>query len=206
MRHFIAVRNMVDITQCRNVMSLQTLLCSILFLISTARIGSAHTYIGIAVAATFRLGLHFRSNQDSSFSAADRDIRRKIFLTVVRLDMYVNAVLGLPAFIDLQEVDPAIELTIEQALKDVGQQFVPLQGEKIQLAASAKHLELLRIIRKGIRTLFPTPPPTAVSRGRTSTISVSIAKLQDIERGFKAWEKGMSEFYSNVDGSDIVRR
>lgn len=197
---------MVDITQCRNIMSLQTLLCSILFLISTARIVSAHTYIGIAVAATFRLGLHFRSNHDSSFSDAERDVRRRIFLTVVRLDIYVSSVLGLPAFIDLQEVDPAIELTIEEALKDAGQQLPPLQDDKIHLAASAKHLELLRIIRKGIGTLFPTPPTTAVSRGRRSTISVSIANLQDIERLFQDWEKHMSELYSKGDGSDVVRR
>lgn len=196
---------MVDITQCRSIISLQTLLCSILFLISTARIGLAHTYIGIAVASTFRLGLHFRSNRDSSFSDAERDIRRKIFFTVVRLDIYVNSVLGLPAFVDLQEVDPAIESSIEEALKDAGRQFLP-PDEKIRLAASAKHLELLRIIRKGIRTLFPTPPTTAVNRGRRSTISVSIAKLQDIEREFKDWEKGISEVFSKVDGSKIIRR
>ena len=110
---------MIDSTQCQDLTSFQILICFTFFLISTARLASAHAHahIGLACSATLRLRLHFWSNHDNRLSKEERDTRRRVFWSVVKLDRYSSAVLGLSAFIDLQAVNPAIDLTLAEAMK-----------------------------------------------------------------------------------------
>lgn len=102
--YFIAARRMVDLDQCRNILGLQTLLCFILFLMSTARLATAHTFVGLAVSASMRMGLHTQASC-GGLSEFEKDNRRRVFWAVVNLEMYCSEVLGLPGVINLDYVD-----------------------------------------------------------------------------------------------------
>jgi len=196
MRHFIAARLMLDIAHLRTIVSLQTVVGIILFLISTARIASAHAFLGVACAAAMRQGLHFRSTHESSFPDDEIKVRRRVFWAVMNLDMYVSGILGLPPFMDLSAVDPAIDITIEAALNEAKKDNDLSSGNRLALAASAKHIELMRILSKAQRTLYPKPADPPVTTKRNGTISVSVTKLEQVETQFREWAQSLTGIIS----------
>jgi len=196
MKYYMTARRMVDITACRNLRSMQILLCFALFLISTARIASAHAFISLACSSALRLGLHHRSTHDANISKQDRDTRRNVFWTTIKLDMYVSAVLGLPAFLDVRDVDPAIDLTVAEVLEEANSGLP--EREAVLLGGAAKHLEIMRIISKAIKTLYPMPTFENVASGN-GNISVSIRSLEEIEAQFRTWGESTSSLLEKGD-------
>jgi len=195
---------MTDVTQCSDLQSLQVLVCFILCLMSSARLASAHSYLGLACSATLRLGLHFRSNHNASFSVAHRHIRRMLFWVVIKLDMYASSVLGFPTFMHLQEVDPAIDLTLKSAYDDIEANDGTPDG-LVRLKASAKHLELLRIIRRAIETLFPQPAAESSDHVRGDRISVSLKQFTEVEADFQTWAQSISTIFPQDKSADYSR-
>ncbi|KAK5951580.1 Gypsy retrotransposon integrase-like protein 1 [Knufia fluminis] len=205
MRHFVAARLMLDIAHLRTLVSLQTVIALILFLISTARMASGHAFLGVACAAAMRQGLHFRSAHEASLTASERRVRRKVFWAVMNLDMYVSGILGLPHFMDLTAVDPAIDLTIDAALKEANTDNHLSSANGLATAASAKHIELMRIVCKGQQALYPKPHDPPDSTKRNGTISVSVTKLQGIETQFRDWAQSLDDIISYPGDSTEIQ-
>lgn len=114
----------------------------------------------------------------------------------MNLDMYVSGILGLPPFMDLTTVDPAIDLTIEHAVQEAQENEALLIDNRLGLEASAKYIEVMRIASKAHAALYPRPtdPPGAIQHG---TISVSVAKLQDVEKQFREWARSLTNILSH---------
>lgn len=206
MRYFIAARSMLDIAHLRTIVSLQAIISLILFLVSTARMASAHAFLGAACAAAMRQGLHFRSTHEADLPDEERRVRRRVFWAIMNLDMYITSILGLPPFMDLSAVDPAIDLTIEAALREGNTNAGVPSPAGVALMASAKHIELLRVVFKAQRTLFPKPvdPPDAALRN--GKIQVSVRKLEKVEAQFRKWAMSLTEILSHPDDSIETQR
>ena len=205
MRHFIAAKQLIDITRSRDLVSLQVLICLALFLMSTARIATAHTYIGLAVSNAMKLGLHSSApSKLISFSELEQDMRGRVFWTIVQLDMYMASVLGLPALINREKLDnwkPKIAEDEIQRLRDAQN-----PGPNLILAASAKHHELLSIISKANAILYPRPAHTSKEGIKPSTILVKSSKIKEIEHEYRQWRKSVpSALSSDTDGYSNVR-
>lgn len=199
--YFIAARNMVDIAHLRTVVSLQALISIILYLVSTARMASAHAFLGAACAAAMRQGLHFRSTHEAEFNEKERQVRRRVFWAVMNLDMYITSILGLPPFLDMSAVDPAIDLTIEAALNEGRTTRGLPSPDGIALMAAAKHIELMRVVFKAQRTLFPKPIDPPGAHPGNSKISVSAKLLQGVEIQFREWAQSLTEILTYPDSS-----
>lgn len=206
MRYFVAARNMVDIAYLRTIVSLQAMISLILYLVSTARIASAHAFLGAACAAAMRQGLHFRSTHDADLPHDEKKVRRRVFWAIVNLDLYITSILGLPPFMDMSTVDPAIDLTIELALKEAKTSPSLSPADGVALAASARHIELRRIVFKAQQTLFPKPidPPDAASRN--GTIFVSVPKVQEVEYQLNEWAQSLRDILLHPDTSIGTQR
>jgi hypothetical protein len=205
MKHYHTARRLVDICDCRDIRSLQVLLYIILFLISIARLASAHAYLGLACSSALRLGLHYGSTRNMTMSQDDHEMKRKLFWTVIKLDMYLSSVLGLPILIDPSQVDPAIDLTMEEAIQESSRDLP--SRESISLAVSAKHLEVMRLVTKAIRTLYPMPTSHGEASKTAGSISISLQQLRHIEDEFTAWSKSASDLLktSHSDASEFCR-
>jgi hypothetical protein len=204
MRHFLAARAELDLIQLRTVESLQCMICIILFLISTARMASAHACLGSTWAAAMRQGLHFRSTHDNTYPASWNRTRRQLFWAVVNLDLYTSGILGLPPFVEIGTVDPAIDLTIEATLNEVGDQA--LTADEQSAVAHAKHVELMRTVYKAQQTLFPKPVDPPNSHQMNGTISISVADLQKIEDQYSDWSDSFTSFLPEQSDSMQSRR
>ena len=199
---FVSARAKLDVAQLRTITALQTIICAILFLISTARMASAHAFIAAACASALRQGLHFRSTHEASIPHNERVVRRRVFWAVTNLDMYVSIVLGLPQFLNLASVDPTIDVTIAAALNEGHQTNGPSSTAQLSLAAAAKHMELMRIIFKAQATLYPKPTDPPDSLTQNGNITVSIAKLQEVEEQFRKWTDSLDSVLS-YSGNDV---
>lgn len=175
------------------------MICLILFLISTARMASAHAYLGATCASAMRQGLHFRSTHDSSIPDSERKVRRRVFWAVTNMDMYISSILGLPRFIDLTAADPAIDMTIEAALQESMTVDGPSSIAHLSLAASAKHMELMRIISRAQDILFPKPPDPPNSKERNGSIVVSVSKLRKVEALYESWAHSLTDILAYPD-------
>lgn len=202
MRHFTTVREKMDISRLRTIESLQSVIALILFLISTARIASAHAFLGSACAAALRQGLHFRSTYEAEISYRERKVRRRVFWALINLDMYISLILGLPPCMDLNAVDPAINLTIYTSLKEARSENGLTSYNGLALAAAAKHIDLMRIAFRARQTLFPKPSDLPESNKRHGSIIVSIRKLKAAEKEFQEWAQSLAEILS-YPGNDI---
>lgn len=197
----MAARKMIDIAYLRTVVSLQTIISMILYLISTARMASAHAFLDAACAAAKRQGLHFRSTHDAQFPEKERNVRRRVFWAVINLDMYITSILGLPPFLDMSAVDPAIDLTIEAALHEGRIKRDLSSPDGITLMASAKYIELMRIVFRAQRTLFPKPLDPPDARVRDGKISLSLRNMQAVETQFQEWAESLTEILTYPDDS-----
>ncbi|EXJ76596.1 uncharacterized protein A1O5_01104 [Cladophialophora psammophila CBS 110553] len=201
MRHFIAARRMVDLDRCRDIPTLQTLLCLILFLISTARLATAHTFIGLAVAAAMRMGLHSQASCDG-LSDLEKDVRRRTFWTIVKLDIYSGTVLGLPGMIKLDYVDqPKPSGHIRDYANEERGGFASPSTRRM-FAASAQYLGVLLIMSKVVQKLYPKTDTEAHQEGETKKIYVSNATILEIENDFKAWRDGLSDSLGLAEGNN----
>lgn len=105
LRHFQAGKILLQPLEMNNLTALQTVLCAVVFLLSTCRVAAAHPLIGIATTLALRLGLHVRA---MSLPDEERYMRAKVFATVFHVDLYASIVLGLPSFIHPRKVDMAV--------------------------------------------------------------------------------------------------
>ena len=140
-----------------------------------------------------RQGLHFRSTHEPELPDKERRTRRRVFWAVVNLDMYISGILGLPTFMDLSAVDPAIDTTIEAALQEVKTDTTLSPGDAMSMAASARHIELLRIVFRAQRALYPKPSDPPDSTRQNGAISVSVSRLQEFEDEFRNWAGSITD-------------
>ncbi len=204
MRHFIAAQQLIDITRCRDLVSLQVLICLAIFLMSTARIATAHTYIALAVSTAMKLGLHSAApSKLMSFSELEQNMRGRVFWTIVQMDMYMSSVLGLPALVNRYKLDNWKPRVAKEEIDSLRDSQDP--GQNTILAASAKHHELLSIISNANDVLYPRSAD-GLSKGRKpGTILVKSTRIKEIEHEYRQWRKSVpkalspdTERYSNV--------
>jgi hypothetical protein len=200
-RHYVSAYRLTDLTDCRDFPSLQILLSFTLFQISLGRLASAHALIALACSSALRLGLHHRSTHHANISREDRATRRTVFWTVIKLDMYLSAVLGLPPFIDLQQVDPALDSTLAEAVREA-EAGLP-HHSAVYLAISAKHLELMRLISRAIKILYPKPAYDHTERDERGHTSIRLMELTKLERAFKIWQTDASQVLKRGDYSSV---
>src|SRR5258707_1250664 len=95
---------MIEMTDIRDLYSIQAVLLMTIFLQSSARMSTCYSYVGIALSAAVRMGLH-RALPQARFDPVEREVRRRIFWTVWKMDTYVSALLGLPKGISEEDID-----------------------------------------------------------------------------------------------------
>ena len=179
-------------------------MCLILFLFSTARIATAHTFIGLAVATSMRMGLHSQTSCEG-LSDLEIDLRRGVFWTIVKLDLYSGTILGLPSMVNLDYVDqPKPNGLIRGYEFEDGQRFTSDTTRRIY-AASTCNLTFLSIISKLIKKFYPKTDGEAC-KARESKTLVSNTTISEIEKDFKAWRGGLSDVFGSQDSNNTLIR
>ena len=180
---------MIDVTDCRDLTSLQVLLFMILFLQSSSRLSICYSYIGIALRSAIRLGLH--RSVANSFNPLERELRKRIFWIVRKLDIYVGALLGLPQMLSNDDIDQEMPMEIDDEYITV-EKISPMPAGKISIFASFNaHTRLVEILAKTVKYIYPIKGNTNLGGGSTQSYVVSHAKIREIESDLQAWMEAL---------------
>ncbi|KAK0303658.1 Gypsy retrotransposon integrase-like protein 1 [Friedmanniomyces endolithicus] len=165
-RYFRAARAFLDPANCRSVMSLQTLLCMILYTNGTSMMSTCYSYICMAVAASLQLGIFADLGADNDMPEEERSRRRRIFTVLSIADTYVTTSLGLPR--TLRDIDP------ERSLPTT----VPPSDVRDPLFGTYMHAELIQILAITVESNHPFTQPIESKNG---TYGVEYRKIAATE-------------------------
>ena len=174
---------MLDITDCRDVQTLQAIVFMILFLQSSAKLATCYSYIGIALRSCCRLGLH--RNLKNEFDLIEQEERKRIFWLIRKMDIYVGAMLGLPQLLSDDDVDQELPLGVddEYITKD---SILPMPTNHFSLIrATNAHTGLVSILQKVVKYIYPVRRFEGASSGRLYSIRHS--RIREIEKELRTW-------------------
>ncbi|TVY82136.1 Activator of stress genes 1-like protein [Lachnellula suecica] len=187
LKYFRAARAMMDVTDCRDIVSLQTIIFMVIFLQTTANLSTCYSFIGIAMSSALRMGLH--RNLAGNFNPIEREIRRRLFWIIRKMDTYVSALLGFPMLLSNDDIDQELPLEIddEYITKDG---ILPMPQGKVSLyMAPNAHTRLMAILAKVIKYIYPTKALEQSVQGNSTCASYAISngKIREIEKDLADW-------------------
>ncbi|KAK9324207.1 fungal-specific transcription factor domain-containing protein [Lipomyces orientalis] len=185
-KYFVAARKMIDITEARDTDAIQAVILMIMFLQSTARLSTCYSYIGIALRAALRLGLHRKVAYN--FSPVEAEVRKRVFWSIRKMDIHISAMLGLPRCIDENDIDQEQPLEIDdEYITETGILPHPL-GVVTQPLVANVHTRLMAILSHIVEDIYPIKPRTPVAQpGMTAVNCVSYVKVAELENDLQHW-------------------
>jgi hypothetical protein len=197
---------MIDIADCRDITSLQAVIFMALFLYSIANFSACHSYLGMALTSSLRMGFHRELCE--SFNTIERETRRRVFWTIRKMDIYVSAMLGLPVMLSDEDIDQKfpIEIDDEYITKD-GVLSMPPGITSLHVASNA-HTRLMLILADVIKHVYPIKPTDLSVQGSTkASCRISHAKIRGIERDLADWLDKLPKSLRSGEGgtSEVLR-
>lgn len=108
--------------------------------------------LGTTVQLLFSLGLHRSDNSKSD--AIIRECRKRAFWACSTLDTYLSVIMGVPALINLEEVDQVLPEAIDDdCLTTTGVTFDQNRRDSI-IQASISHAWIMRIVKRAAREQY----------------------------------------------------
>lgn len=177
---------MLEITDCRDIMSLQSVMFMVLFLQASSNLSTCYSYIGIALRSALRMGLH--RNLAGNFNPIEREVRRRVFWVIRKMDTYVSALLGFPQMLSYDDIDQELPLEVDDdyITKDG---ILPMpEGKTSIYAASNAHTRLMSILSKVCKYIYPTKGiEKSVQGSANASYVISHAKIREIEHDLVQW-------------------
>ncbi|KAL8759670.1 MAG: hypothetical protein Q9199_000631 [Rusavskia elegans] len=179
---FQVARQLMDVTDCRDLSSLQALLIMIMFLQASSKLSTCYSHIGIALRSALRMGLH--RSIPNQFSPIEQETRKRIFWVIRNQDIYVGALLGLPICLDNKDIDQELPLEVDDDCI-TEQEVLPMPTGKTPVVAGFNaHVRLVALLAKTIRYVYPLH--TMRSRSKHAYV-VSHSKIREVEQDMQKW-------------------
>lgn len=174
---------MLDITDCRDLTTLQAIVFMIMFLQSTAKLATCYSHIGIALRACCRLGLH--RDIKNEFNPIEQEERKRIFWLIQKMDTYVGALLGLPKMLSEEDVDQQLPVEIDDEFITTTE-ILPMPASRLSLLRGTNaHTKLTCILEKVVKFIYPIKGVDYVNPGEPYSISHS--RIREIEKDLQIW-------------------
>lgn len=182
--YFTVSRQFLDITECRDLTSLQAIVFMIQFLQSSAKLNTCYAYIGVALRSALRMGLHrsFRGE----FTPIEAETRKRLFWAIRRMDTYVGAMLGLPRFLEDEDIDQEWPLEVDdEYITETGVLPMPAGSVSVMAAFNA-HTRIVRLVNKICKYVYPIKGPHS-DGNHAVTYTVSYSNISELERDLSHW-------------------
>jgi len=130
------------------------------------------------------MGLHRSFN--ANFNPIESETRKRVFWVIRKMDTYVGAMLGLPDFLNDDDID-------QDWPSEVDDEFIteteirPMPSGKISLmTASNAHTKIVQVLAKICEYVYPIKGTTSGAKNSV-TYSVSYSKIREIEQDLQQW-------------------
>lgn len=180
-QYFIAARRLIDITDTRDTYGIQTIVMLIIFLQCSARLSTCYAYIGIALRAALREGLHRKL--DYPFNPVELEIRKRLFWTIYKMDIYVNTMLGLPRTISSEDFDQELPVELDdENITSEGYRW-DRQNRVSSSAIANCHTKVIEILRDVVAKLYPIKAKSNMVPGTVA----SYTDVMELENELQDW-------------------
>jgi hypothetical protein len=183
LKFFRASRQLVDVTDCRDLTSLQAIIFMIQFLQSSAKLSTCYAYIGVALRSALRMGLHRSLN--TTFNPIEVETRKRIFWVIRRMDTYVGAMLGLPRFLEDEDIDQEWPVEVDDDYITETEIRPMPEGSISVMAAFNAHTRIVQVLSKICKYVYPIKGTS--SSKDSVTYTVSYAKIRELEQDLVQW-------------------
>ncbi|KAL8657826.1 MAG: hypothetical protein Q9226_001530 [Calogaya cf. arnoldii] len=178
----LIARQLMDVTDCRDLSSLQALLIMIMFLQASSKLSTCYSHIGIALRSALRMGLH--RSVPNQFSPIEQETRKRVFWCIRNMDIYVGALLGLPICLDNKDIDQELPLEVDDDCITEHEVLPMPTGKTSVVAAFNAHVGLVSLLAKTIRYVYPLH--TMRSKSKHAYV-VSHSKIREVEQDLQRW-------------------
>lgn len=198
-----------DMTECRDLTSLQALLFMTLFLQATSNLNACYAFVGIALRSSVRMGLH-RHLQHQKINTIEQETRSRVFYVIRQMDIYVSTLLGFPVLLNLEDVDQRYPTEVNDEFLTPSGILAPPPGMPSFFQAFNAHTRLMEILVKIMKYVYPLKGlGQSVTRGdkSTSTYMISYGFIKEIENDLRQWYERLPEAWRpSADGDvEVVR-
>ncbi|KAF1941629.1 transcriptional activator Mut3p [Clathrospora elynae] len=184
LKYFEASRALLDITDCRDLTSLQAIIFMIQFLQSSAKLSTCYAYIGVALRSAMRMGLHRSFNV--TFTPIEAETRKRAFWVIRRMDTYVGAMLGLPRFLEDEDIDQDWPVEVDDEYITETEILPMPEGSIPVMTAFNAHTRLVQVLNKICKYVYPIKGTQ--SGGKNSvTYTVGYSKIRELEQDLAQW-------------------
>lgn len=215
MKYYKSARALLqDITECRDLTSLQALLFIILFLQASSNLSACYSFVGIALRSALRMGLH-RHLQHEQMDTVENETRRRVFYVIRQMDIYVSTLLGFPLMLNSDDVDQPYPSEIDDEYVTPTAYLQPPPGASSFYVAFNAHTRLMEILAKITKHVYPMKgtaqsvksQKSAASGASAVSYSVSYSRIKEIEGELHDWfEKLPDKWRPSPDGPiEVVR-
>ncbi|KAJ4391919.1 Gypsy retrotransposon integrase-like protein 1 [Gnomoniopsis smithogilvyi] len=209
MKYYTCARTLLqDITECRDLTSLQALLFLILFLQSTSNLSGCYALLGIASRAALRMGLH-RHLPQANFTPLVTELRRRIFYFIRQLDIYCSALLGFPILLHDEDVDQKMPTEIDdEFITDEGIRKPPPGTPGSFFQAFNAHSRLMGILMKVVKYIYPLKGIESYAANSSNpTYMIEYRRIKEIENDLQVWHEQLPQRWRpSPEGSIEVMR
>lgn len=197
-----------DITECRDLISLQALVFIILFLQATANLSACYAFVGIALRSALRIGLH-RHLQHDQIDPIEQQTRSRVFYVIRQMDIYVSTLLGFPLLLPADDIDQPYPMEIDDEFITHAGIVQPPPDTPSFFQAFNAHTRLMEILSKITKHVYPmkgTGTRQAGGQGR-STYLISYGRIKEIEADLSSWYERLPEIWrpSSEGPIEVVR-
>ncbi|EXJ67403.1 uncharacterized protein A1O5_09416 [Cladophialophora psammophila CBS 110553] len=189
LQYFAASRAFIDIGDCTDEISLQTMIFLILFTIGNTRAGTCYSYVTHALTLALRMGLHrSKSKYDDLI---ERELSKRIFWVLRLLGNYFATACGMPRLLNDENVDQELPVEVNDAYI-TKEGISPQPPEEVcTIAGLNTIIALHKILDQVVRDIYPPRGISKTPGSRAATYLVSIEKIKDIERALKGWTENL---------------
>ena len=111
-RYFLEAKRSLDFSNITDIYSIQAIFMMTIFLQCSANLKACYSFIGIALRAALKEGLHRKSSITGPTAIQD-ETKKRLFWSVYKLDLYMNCILGFPSGIDESDIDQEFPLDVD---------------------------------------------------------------------------------------------
>lgn len=194
---------MMDIADCRDLTSIQTVIFMILFLQSSAKLSQCYAYVGLALRSALRLGLHRSFSR--GFDPIEAEVRKRVFWTIRKMDIYIGAMLGLPQTLSDEDIDQDFPSDVDDEYITADGILPVPKGTASNMTAFNAHTRLVLILTKIVRNVYPIRAKDG-SGNVDKSYTVPFSVIRDIENNLETWKNSLPESLSPTHNDPKLTR
>ncbi|KAI1374686.1 hypothetical protein F4677DRAFT_455372 [Hypoxylon crocopeplum] len=194
-RYYSTARALLqDITECRDLTSLQALLFMILFIQSISNLSTCYGFVGIALRSALRMGLH-RHLPHIKLDPIESETRRRVFYICRQMDTYVSALLGFPLLLNDEDIDQPLPTPVDDQYITKDEIHIPPPGTPSFFEAFNAHVKLMDLLGKVVKHIYPLK---GIEQNETEGVGepyasymISYGKIKEMEKELQQWNEDL---------------